>query len=50
MKREGAVDFAELRDHRIQRFQQARQREAESIAAISERIADEFEKRRSSRP
>lgn len=43
-EREGAVNFAELRDHRTQRFQQARQREAESIAAISERIADEFEK------
>ncbi|WP_340266243.1 hypothetical protein [Sphingobium mellinum] len=43
-ERDGAVNFAELREHRTQRFQQARQREAESIAAISERIADEFEK------
>ena len=43
-QRDGAVNFAELRDHRTQRFQQARQREVESIAAISERIADELEK------
>lgn len=42
--RDGAVSFAELRDHRTLRFQQARQREVESIAAISDRIADEFEK------
>jgi ABC-type cobalamin/Fe3+-siderophores transport system ATPase subunit len=43
-QRDGAVNFAELREHRTQRFQQGRQREVESIAAISERIADEFEK------
>jgi energy-coupling factor transporter ATP-binding protein EcfA2 len=43
-QRDGAVNFAELREHRTQRFQQARQREVESIAAASERIADEFEK------
>jgi hypothetical protein len=43
-QRDGAVNFAELRDQRTQRFQQARQREVESIAAASERIADEFEK------
>lgn len=43
-ERDGAVSFAELRDHRIRRFQQARQREVDSIAATSERIADEFEK------
>jgi len=43
-ERDGAVNFAELREHRTQRFQQARQREVESIAAASERIADEFEK------
>lgn len=43
-ERDGAVSFAELRDHRTLRFQQARQREVDSIAATSERIADEFEK------
>lgn len=42
--RDGAVTFAELRDHRTLRFQQAREREVDSIAAISDRIADEFEK------
>lgn len=44
--REGAVSFAELRERRTLRFQQARQREEEAIAAISERIAEEFEKER----
>src|SRR3546814_13569952 len=39
--RDGAVSFAELRDHRTLRFQQARRREVDSIAATSERIADE---------
>lgn len=43
-QREGAVNFAELREHRTHRFQQARRREVESLAAVSERIADEFEK------
>lgn len=42
--RDGATDFAELRDRRTLRFLQARQREAEAIADISERIGDEFEK------
>lgn len=42
--REGALDFAELRDRQTSRFQQAREREAEAIADISERIATEFEK------
>lgn len=42
--REWALDFAELRDQQISRFQQAREREAEAIADISERIATEFEK------
>lgn len=45
-QRDGAVNFAQLRDRRILRFQQARQREAEAIAAISERIAEEIEKER----
>lgn len=43
-QRDGAVNFAELRERRTLRLQQARQREAEAIAAISERIAEEFEK------
>jgi hypothetical protein len=42
--REWALDFAELRDQQILRFQQAREREAEAIADISDRIATEFEK------
>ena len=42
--REGAMDFAELRDFRIARFQQARAREVEAIADTSERIATELEK------
>jgi hypothetical protein len=42
--REWALDFAELRDQQTSRFQQAREREAEAIADISERIATEFEK------
>ncbi|HEV7732453.1 MAG TPA: ATP-binding protein, partial [Candidatus Binatia bacterium] len=42
--REWALDFAELRDQQTSRFQQAREREAEAISAISDRIATEFEK------
>nr|WP_200943097.1 AAA family ATPase [Altererythrobacter sp. Root672] len=42
--RDGAGNFTELRERRTMRFQQARHREAEAIAAISERIAEEFEK------
>lgn len=42
--REWALDFAELRDQQTARFQQAREREAEAIADISDRIATEFEK------
>jgi hypothetical protein len=42
--REWALDFAELRDHQTMRFQQARKREEEAIADISDRIAIEFEK------
>ncbi|MGF1630446.1 MAG: TrlF family AAA-like ATPase [Kiloniellaceae bacterium] len=41
--REWALDFAELRDQQISRFQQARERESEAIADISERVATEFE-------
>ena len=43
-QREGAMNFAELLESRITRFQQSRQREAEAIAYISERIAEELEK------
>ncbi len=43
-QREGAIDFAELRDHKTSRFQQARAREADAIADISDRIATELEK------
>ncbi len=42
--REWALDFAELRDQKTSRFQQAREREAEAISDISDRIAIEFEK------
>lgn len=42
--RDGAIDFAELRDQQTARFQQAREREAEAISDISERISTEFEK------
>lgn len=42
--REWALDFAELRDQQTSRFQQAREREAEASADISDRIATEFEK------
>ncbi len=42
--REWALDFAELRNQQTARFRQAREREAEAISDISERIASEFEK------
>ena len=42
--REWALDFAELREQQTARFQQAREREAEAINDISDRIATEFEK------
>lgn len=42
--REWALDFAELREQQTSRFQQARAREADAIANISDRIAVEFEK------
>jgi len=41
---EGAVDFSELLENRTVRFQETRRREAEAIASISDRIADELEK------
>lgn len=43
-QREEAIDFSELRNLRTRRFQQARDREAEAIADISERVGDELEK------
>lgn len=42
--REWALDFAELRDQQTARFQQSREREAQALADISDRIATEFEK------
>ncbi len=42
--RDGALDFEELREFHIARFQQAREREVESIADLSDRIATEIEK------
>jgi hypothetical protein len=45
-ERDGAIDFAELRDHRTRRYQQARAREVDAIAKISDRIASELEKER----
>jgi energy-coupling factor transporter ATP-binding protein EcfA2 len=42
--REWAVDFAELREQQTSRFQQAREREAQAISDISDRVATEFEK------
>jgi hypothetical protein len=43
-EREGAIDFAELRDQRTLRFRLAHEREAEAISDISERVGDELEK------
>ena len=44
--RDGALDFAELKDRRIQRFRQARAREAGAILKVSQRISEELEKER----
>jgi len=43
-ERDGAANFEQLRERRTLRFQQARQRETEAIAAMSERVAEELEK------
>ena len=43
-EREGAINFAEFREHRTSRFRQARDRETEAITDLSERIATELEK------
>ncbi|WP_352764497.1 TrlF family AAA-like ATPase [Mesorhizobium sp. M0847] len=42
--RDWASNFAELREQETARFQQAREREANAISDVSERIATEFEK------
>ena len=44
--RDGAIDFAELRERRTRRFRQARAREAAAILQVSQRISQEFEKER----
>jgi len=44
--REGALDFSELLDNRASLHRQARQREMEAIAQISDRISVELEKDR----
>ncbi|WP_298013044.1 TrlF family AAA-like ATPase [uncultured Castellaniella sp.] len=43
-EQDGAINFEQLREQQTHRFQQARQREAEAIASISDRIATEIEK------
>lgn len=43
-EREGSTNFAEFREQRTNRFRQARNREAEAISDLSERIATELEK------
>jgi len=43
-EREGAIDFSEFRNCRTARFQQAREREDETIAELSDRISVELEK------
>jgi hypothetical protein len=43
-EREGAIDFTEFRENCTSRFRQARNREAEAISDLSERIATELEK------
>lgn len=45
--REGAIDFQELRNFRTDRYQQARKREGQAVADISERVASEIEKKES---
>ena len=42
--RDGALDFAELLEHRASRHRLARVREAEAVSQISERIGTELEK------
>lgn len=42
--RDGALDFPELLEHRASRYRQARDREAEAVSNISDRISTELEK------
>jgi len=42
--RDGTLDFAELLEHRASRYRLAREREAEAVSQISERISTELEK------
>jgi energy-coupling factor transporter ATP-binding protein EcfA2 len=42
--REGALDFEELLEHRASRHRLARDREAEAVSQVSERISTELEK------
>lgn len=42
--RDGTLDFAELLEHRASRHRLAREREAEAVAQISDRISTELEK------
>ena len=44
--RDGALDFVELLEHRASRHRLARQREAEAVSQISERISVELEKQK----
>jgi len=46
LDRDGAFNFSELLDQRAQRYRQARRREEEAIAQLSERIGTELEKSR----
>lgn len=43
-ERDGAIAFPEFREHRTSRFRHARERDAEAISDLSERIAAELEK------
>ncbi|WP_163559708.1 TrlF family AAA-like ATPase [Halomonas sp. NO4] len=45
-ERDGAINFSEFRENKTSRFRQARSREAEAIADLSERISTELEKER----
>src|SRR6185503_4311921 len=42
--RDGALDFTELLEHRASRHRLARDREAEAVSQMSERISTELEK------
>ncbi|MEH6740017.1 MAG: AAA family ATPase, partial [Sulfitobacter sp.] len=44
--KDGALNFRELCDRKIDRFRQTRERESESLAQVSQRIGEEHEKER----